>query len=711
MAEKSLIIDSNPSKTGIDVSKYYKHMVKTFLTSLGILFFGLLFFFLLIRIMPGNPYSLPEGNPIYEEEVSRLGLDKNPIIQFFIFLKNLLTGNWGNYSYNLVNNEYVIQYYEEIYINRMNLLPYHRFLELIFASIGISLIIGIFFGYLVSKHKKKKKGKIIRLLIILLWAIPVMGFGYIFRYIFSYRLRWFPGCSGASYQMLFVDSDYITYFPLIDCLLSGKCFWDRFLYLITPVSTLNLIMIPIITYFTYKLIEHFKSSKKIPNFTGKLGFFYSIIVNSTFFIGPLVCSWDLTFMFNDVYYLTIFNRFFLSVYLFLITFFIFNLVFNIIICGIALYLEQKEINTEKISMIEEKSVNKSKNSVIDENIDLKSSPKKNKIQRKQDVRIIIAAVIISLLFLITFLLLIKYFIIYLGIIVIIICIPLIFKKWRLILISKKEIESNHLNNNQKPSNEKESTITNNGFSKWATIIGSILIIISIFGIGIYGWDASGKNLFKTQTTLIIAILATLISIIGALFGFISAYYGKWVKKIIDYLILIFICIPGICILSVFIIIIEIANFRVIWIIGLISIPIVAHFTEEIISNEMNKNSIKPALFTAKNQNNQRNSFINIKHNLIFPIVGVLCLNVSFSILLYEGYNSLHRFVFLDPSFISLGRNIVMARFEVFSYSNPSSPFLLIIPAFWLFLIVCGFMLLGLGLYDYKRKKKIISKNE
>ena len=139
--------------------------------------------------MPGNPYSLPEGDLIYEEEVARLGLDKNPIIQFFIFLKNLLTGNWGNYSYYLVNDEYVIQYYDERYLYRINLLPYHFSLELILVSILFSLILGIYFGNIVNKNKNKKKGKIIRILIILLWAIPIVGFGYVFRYIWLLRPR------------------------------------------------------------------------------------------------------------------------------------------------------------------------------------------------------------------------------------------------------------------------------------------------------------------------------------------------------------------------------------------------------------------------------------------------------------------------------------------------------------------------------------------
>ena len=130
MAENSLNSDSNSSKMRIDVSKYYRHIAKTFLTSLGVLFFGLLFFFLIIRMMPGNPYSLSEGNPIYEEEVSRLALDKNILIQFFFFLLNLMLGYWGRYYYYNSGSTDSISISQSI-ISEWDMLDYYRFLELI----------------------------------------------------------------------------------------------------------------------------------------------------------------------------------------------------------------------------------------------------------------------------------------------------------------------------------------------------------------------------------------------------------------------------------------------------------------------------------------------------------------------------------------------------------------------------------------------------
>jgi ABC-type dipeptide/oligopeptide/nickel transport system permease component len=653
-------------------------------------------------MMPGNPYSLPEGNPIYEEEVSRLALDKNIIIQFFYFLVNLMLGYWGRvYHYNSGSTDSL--YINQALLSEWRMLDYYRFLELIFSSIVTSLIIGVFFGILISKYKNRKKGKILRVLNILLWAIPIVLFGYLFQYIFRYSLHWIPGCSGATYSAYLEKSDFITNFPLIDCLLSGKGFWDRLLYLITPVSTLNLIMIPTITYFTYKLIEHFKSSRNIPNFTKNLGFFYSIIVTSTLLIYPIVCTHDLTA--NLISYIDneCFNPFILSMYLVFITFFILNLLFNLIICAITLYHEQRDMKVEKKSLIEEKSGHKKSNSVINEEKDKKTPPKKKIIHRKHDPRIFIATVMISLGFFIIFLLLRKKFLIYLGILGIIICIPLIPKKWRLKLTSKTEIESTVSKIDLKSSNEEKSTIINNRYSKSVILTGSILIIISIIGIAIYGWDDSGKNIFKTQTTLIIGIFASLVSIIGVIFGFLSAYFGKWVKKIIDSFVLIFISIPCIMILSIIVQTIGTADFNIIWIIGLIGIPIITQISAEIILNEMKKNKFNPVLVNGKNPSN---SFRNIIRDLIFPIIGVFSLNIGMSIILFEGYNVSSFLDFLDPSFFQLGSILRTMRT---GFDDPTQFLLAFTSGFLLFLIVSGFLLLGLGLYDYKLKKKSIPK--
>ena len=144
------------------------------------------------------------------------------------------------------------------------------------------------------------------------------------------------------------------------------------------------------------------------------------------------------------------------------------------------------------------------------------------------------------------------------------------------------------------------------------------------------------------------------------------------------------------------------SFSNIWLIGLISIPIVAQFTKEIISNEMKKNTIIPVLYSARNHSN---SFRNVIRNSIFPITGVLCFNVGISILLFEGVNSIFSYIsFGSISFIKLGMDIR-------KNSYPSPLFDHLIPSILLFLSVSGFILLGLGLYDYKLKKTAISKKK
>ncbi len=144
--------------------------------------------------------------------------------------------------------------------------------------------------------------------------------------------------------------------------------------------------------------------------------------------------------------------------------------------------------------------------------------------------------------------------------------------------------------------------------------------------------------------------------------------------------------------------IGIADFNIIWILGLISIPIVTHITAEIISSEMKKENIEPAFANGKNQSS---SFSNIRRNLIFPITGVLCLNIGLSIILFEGYNTVHGPDFFDPSYTMIGE---MLRSMRTNFNDTSAFFLLLIPMFLLILIVSGFIFLGLGLYNYNLKK-------
>lgn len=80
----------------------WKYIVKRVLIALGTLFFILFVLFILLSFMPGSPFNqltlTPEQIAVLE---AKYGLDKPLLIRFFIYIKNMLQGDFG-VSYNII---------------------------------------------------------------------------------------------------------------------------------------------------------------------------------------------------------------------------------------------------------------------------------------------------------------------------------------------------------------------------------------------------------------------------------------------------------------------------------------------------------------------------------------------------------------------------------------------------------------------------------
>ncbi len=79
-------------------------IVKRILSSVIVMFLVITFVFFLVRMAPGNPaqkFLSPGFSPQLAEQVTKsFNLDKTPLQQYFAFLKNLCTGDFGtSYTY------------------------------------------------------------------------------------------------------------------------------------------------------------------------------------------------------------------------------------------------------------------------------------------------------------------------------------------------------------------------------------------------------------------------------------------------------------------------------------------------------------------------------------------------------------------------------------------------------------------------------------
>lgn len=212
--------------------------------------FGVLFLsFILTRQLPGNPYMYstdiealrvtPEVLAIYEEKVSELGLDKNPIEQFLIYLRKLFTGDWGiSLSTNMG-----FPVWDVIYP------AFTRTIELTIMAMSISIFVGLKLGITSAINRNSPKDNSIRIFTICTSAFPSFFIALILQIVAS-NINFLPSTGFRSNDA--PDPNWITGFRLLDAILTGEfyIFIDTLLHYLLPVLTLSLGLIASFSRYT-----------------------------------------------------------------------------------------------------------------------------------------------------------------------------------------------------------------------------------------------------------------------------------------------------------------------------------------------------------------------------------------------------------------------------------------------------------------------------
>lgn len=213
-----------------------KYIIRRLLAIIPVLFGVLTLTFILSRFMPGDPVLayLPEGhvNPEqYRRVMHLLGLDEPLYIQYFRYLGDLFTGNWG-ISVSIVRGMPV---WDLIMVS----LP--RTVDIAILSIIIAAFVGIKTGVISAKHRNKAKDTIFRGMSLIGVAVPVFFLGMLLQYILGYIWPIFPTTGFKTYS--YPDPNFVTGFRWIDALISGKIYMvsDYFYHLILPVFCLSFI--------------------------------------------------------------------------------------------------------------------------------------------------------------------------------------------------------------------------------------------------------------------------------------------------------------------------------------------------------------------------------------------------------------------------------------------------------------------------------------
>ncbi len=159
-------------------------LFKRLLTSAVVLFLLVTFVFILIRLAPGDPaqkFIAPQLSPELANLVSKsFGLDEPIQIQYFSFIKNVVSGDFG-ISYN---------YRQPV----LSVIKDYFLFTLVFAL--ISLLIQLSLSYLLAKAAFKRAGglldRILSRLSIILFAVPSFVLGLVLVFFFSVQLDLLP---------------------------------------------------------------------------------------------------------------------------------------------------------------------------------------------------------------------------------------------------------------------------------------------------------------------------------------------------------------------------------------------------------------------------------------------------------------------------------------------------------------------------------------
>ena len=160
-----------------------KYIAKRILMSLLTLFLIIFVLFVLIRIMPGNPFPVERMSAeMILQKRAELGLDQPILVQFINYMSMLLQGNFGNGT----------SLYNGAPIKPILLKCLENSFKIGILSILFGTITGLFIGITAALNRGKFLDGLCTIFSILGVCIPSYVFMIFLQYFFSYKIPFFP---------------------------------------------------------------------------------------------------------------------------------------------------------------------------------------------------------------------------------------------------------------------------------------------------------------------------------------------------------------------------------------------------------------------------------------------------------------------------------------------------------------------------------------
>jgi dipeptide transport system permease protein len=224
-------------------------MFRFVLTRLGLVvptFLGIILFtFILIRLVPGDPVEVRVGErgitpERHAELLHQMGLDRPLYVQFFDYVGGVLKGDLG---ISVITHQPVMTEF-------LNLFP--ATLELGLFALIFATVIGVPAGMLAAVKRGSAYDHVVVGTTLTGYSMPIFWWGLLLILFFSVNLGWTPVAKrlGDDY---FVDE--VTGFMLIDTLLSSEpdkyeAFLDAVHHLILPTIVLGTVPLAVIARMT-----------------------------------------------------------------------------------------------------------------------------------------------------------------------------------------------------------------------------------------------------------------------------------------------------------------------------------------------------------------------------------------------------------------------------------------------------------------------------
>ena len=214
------------------------------LSTVVLTFFGLLAVtFFIGRIIPIDPVLAAVGDrapaDVYERVRTEMGLHLPLWQQFFIYVGNVLRGDFG---YSVLTANPVLDDIKRVF---------PATLELATIATLLGVLLGVPMGVIAAVKQGRWPDQVIRVLGLLGYSVPVFWLGLMGLLLFYAQLDWVggPGRLDTAYEYLF---DPITGMILLDTLLVGEieAFWNAVSHIILPASILSYFSLAYISRMT-----------------------------------------------------------------------------------------------------------------------------------------------------------------------------------------------------------------------------------------------------------------------------------------------------------------------------------------------------------------------------------------------------------------------------------------------------------------------------